>query len=1548
MKKFLSFYLSAILFISGFTGICKADSNTLSTNVAINRPGFSFATYLSNNEDFATDGNINTCYYYNYEGRYHVDLGGNTESDLGYTIESIRINLPEDYKNFKVYLSNQRMTDHSSKKFTNSDLILVHDSSESSIERDEKGWVNIPADIEEKYRFVCIYHSSSFKINELEVYTKDWVSDEPYYWVEVSAFKPAFATTLYSEDYRVYNANDRAANTAFLSDTSVKWQNNTDRLSSVDGDNGVYFKDMKQRMIIDLGAEYPIHSIVFRPALHPVLSTLNINQTNKYMGGFAVYGTNDTSLTKGDTGFDYIWGEGGNIGNYNYHKITDLTGSYRYIVVESTAKLYSDDYYYHALGINDMLIYTDSNSGVTAPELGIDDGNRVHMISKSMPTITGGTNMDAVCSENLTDTDITTVSQMGGSNGTRYVYVDLGKPQKINYVTAILPNKSPTWTNKGNIIFVTNTLIDKADSRYDLTRGDMIMHTMSSDGMTPGQMELYTASEEMQGKKFRYVVYAIIDKDDDSDCWDSTQTENAPDVIRMSLSSLDVYTKEKNLNEVHTDITFAQGSSNLEFTVNSDRFFSVTGGNYKLIAAAYNKEGDFLYAETKELNLGYCKENVLRDKISLTDAEDVNRVKIMLWDAKNELRPVVSSKTFYLPEFKPGQVWMSFYVSPEGSDDALGTKEDPFKTIGRAQTEVRKYNGYMEGDITVNIMPGRYVQKEHLEFKPEDSGTNGYNIIWQGTDPDNLPTISGAEKITGTWTEGEDGIWHIQAENLDFAREMFVNDDMAIRARSSKKIYGKDYYNTEDDYLHPYHGQQNTKYVGFYVDKSKMGLYKNPEDVEIHSIMKFRTALLHVDDIIEDPENENQVIVIMDREFWNEYHINGGGKCDFTPSNGFVVENAYELLDEPGEFYFNKKTKTLSYIPREGEDLATAEILIPQYEQLLFVNGGNVYNRAHNIRFSNIRFAHTTNFELEEGNVVGSQGEYHFANNTPWFMGRAAVLVDWAKNVDFESCVFYGLTGIGLHHRDGVYNCDVVGNVFADLGATAFCSGTKYHDVLIDLEETKGPRDAAWHAPWSASYHYFSSAYTHQALNTQRYDESNKSGGYGWYSEPWAEEEGTYPWIMIELESSYSLESFEFSFPKTATEEQRSNFEVIASFDRNFGKYEVLKTYTEAADFRETIDIAGEEKYRYIKLRKTQPGPFCLSGVWAWTYDRPAKGNIGVPENCTVSNNYFTRVAQQKQGSYPIWLNWTRGYEVVYNTIDDAPYTGISVGWGWDTNTSESAGNNKINYNRINDVMTYMDDGAGIYVLGRNRGTEICGNYITNTVLDGMAIYFDQGSTGVTASKNVSFGTNEAFNLNSLRDVAFKGAYSGDIDTFDYRGVKVTNPYDISNLQYEPIEVFSINNPPDEVVGIMADAGIEDEWKWILDRVPAENRQRAILHGPDASDSKKPLSVNVAANPYVKEEIAIAQSMLENGTFGPLPWHFAPESKAEIEYWLDAVERYDSRTDDYRNAAHIEEQFGLKAAIRKANDSVYHPTYEEMVTMCKEHLMRVKITPMKQ
>lgn len=41
----------------------------------------------------------------------------------------------------------------------------------------------------------------------------------------------------------------------------------------------------------------------------------------------------------------------------------------------------------------------------------------------------------------------------------------------------------------------------------------------------------------------------------------------------------------------------------------------------------------------------------------------------------------------------------TFYVAPDGSDAAKGTKDAPFKTITAAQKAVRAINGSMTGDI---------------------------------------------------------------------------------------------------------------------------------------------------------------------------------------------------------------------------------------------------------------------------------------------------------------------------------------------------------------------------------------------------------------------------------------------------------------------------------------------------------------------------------------------------------------------------------------------------------------------------------------------------------------------------------------------------------------------------------------------------------------------------------------------------------------------------------------------------------------------------------
>ena len=59
---------------------------------------------------------------------------------------------------------------------------------------------------------------------------------------------------------------------------------------------------------------------------------------------------------------------------------------------------------------------------------------------------------------------------------------------------------------------------------------------------------------------------------------------------------------------------------------------------------------------------------------------------------------------------------------------------------------------------------------------------------------------------------------------------------------------------------------------------------------------------------------------------------------------------------------------------------------------------------------------------------------------------------------------------------------------------------------------------------------------------------------------------------------------------------------------------------------------------------------------------------------------------------------------MAHNVIHDMPYTGISIGYRWDT-TPTSLVRCVAEYNHIYDVMKTLADGGGIYTLGFQPGT---------------------------------------------------------------------------------------------------------------------------------------------------------------------------------------------------------------------------------------------------
>lgn len=133
-------------------------------------------------------------------------------------------------------------------------------------------------------------------------------------------------------------------------------------------------------------------------------------------------------------------------------------------------------------------------------------------------------------------------------------------------------------------------------------------------------------------------------------------------------------------------------------------------------------------------------------------------------------------------------------------------------------------------------------------------------------------------------------------------------------------------------------------------------------------------------------------------------------------------------------------------------------------------------------------------------------------------------------------------------------------------------------------------------------------------------------------------------------------------------------------------------------------------------------------------------------KNITVSDNTI----HDNNAVYPeaiggVWVMLASNVTISHNHIFNTTYSAISVGWNW-TTASTSAQNNIIEFNHIHDALLKMNDGAGIYMLGRQPGTELRNNVIHDVLQRKQAtssnifgIYLDEGSCQMTIKNNIVY-----------------------------------------------------------------------------------------------------------------------------------------------------------------------------------------------------------------
>jgi len=422
-------------------------------------------------------------------------------------------------------------------------------------------------------------------------------------------------------------------------------------------------------------------------------------------------------------------------------------------------------------------------------------------------------------------------------------------------------------------------------------------------------------------------------------------------------------------------------------------------------------------------------------------------------------------------------VQATFYVSPSGDDSNAGTLASPLLTIAGAQTKVRAINSSMTGDIMVYLLGGTYTISSPIVFTVADSGTNGFHVIYEAYNNE-LPVISGGVQVTG-WTLDHGNVYRASLSRSTKLRNLFVNGVRASITQSPTPITGQGFAGTftvagTEPWVAPtppgQTGVSGTTPDDVQFDSSDVGIYNNPSDVELMQNLGFNSIIVSIRGICTQGqtgcnETGSSYIDFQLQQPYGALATSLRYGTNMLTTGQFYIRNAYELLNTPGQFYFNRATQTLYYYAR-GENMSTVTVIAPLSEGLLQVYGTSTAERLTNLEFIGITFAydHWQMYNVGGSNgmaalqsvagqvlfsgTYGIPGGVQNTTYTGWGWhndvyndtqtAQASIDVQNASGVVFQGDQFEHLSsGIALSFTNDVVNSSATGNAFMDLSGNA-------------------------------------------------------------------------------------------------------------------------------------------------------------------------------------------------------------------------------------------------------------------------------------------------------------------------------------------------------------------------------------------------------------------------------------------------------------------------------------------------------------------------------
>jgi F5/8 type C domain/Secretion system C-terminal sorting domain len=435
---------------------------------------------------------------------------------------------------------------------------------------------------------------------------------------------------------------------------------------------------------------------------------------------------------------------------------------------------------------------------------------------------------------------------------------------------------------------------------------------------------------------------------------------------------------------------------------------------------------------------------------------------------------------------------ITYYVSPTGSNTNTGTINAPWQTIEKARDEINNRSDKTTKSFIVYLRGGNYPINNTIEFTNANGGVGNNSIMYKAYNNEK-PILTGGQNVTNWTTVSGKNYWKATV-NFNQFRQLYVNGERRQRAKTNNPITGLDFW--------PMQAIPNASTATGYVVKSTDATpLSNIADVEIHQQIDWHDAYFPVTSISES----NGKTIINSPGITTFYWSN------LSPFYPFDIENAIELLDQPGEWYCDKNTNTLYYYPKNGENMSTAKVTIPVTEKLLNIKG-TLSNKVANLYFEGITFEYagwtapnrqgwygvqTTVLQKPE-QLVGGQTFSH-------------LFVEHARKVTFNKCEFQHMGAVALDFRNGIYYGGVTGSKFFDIGDAGVSVSSQYHDEIsqdkdscnyIDIKNNSFHRigEDFRGAVAIQAYYVKGIKIEHNEIKSVPY--SGISVGYGWTNTP--------------------------------------------------------------------------------------------------------------------------------------------------------------------------------------------------------------------------------------------------------------------------------------------------------------------------------------------------------------------------------------------------------------------------------------------------------------